>query len=62
MTAYTTGSSSDDPITRVTPRPEAHACSVLGCGCDDDLAAVDGDHGTRTLCEYHRRAYLGWKL
>ena len=51
-----------ETTTRITPRPDAHACGVLGCGSDDDLAAVDGDHGTRTLCEYHRRAYLGWKL
>ena len=62
MTAHTTGSSSDDPITRVTPRPEAHVCGVLGCGSDDYLAAVELDRGTRTLCEYHRSAVLGWKL
>ena len=52
----------DEPSTTIEPRPDAHACGVLGCGADGDLAAVDGDHGMRTLCEYHRRAYLGWKL
>lgn len=42
------------------PYPTANACGATGCEETNDLApATHSDRGTRVLCPYHRRHYLG---
>lgn len=38
----------------------AAACAVIGCTNDEGLRPVEHpDRGTRVLCRYHRKHYLG---